>query len=223
MMNLRHINLLLFCFASLSVSTIQAQVVYVDPTTTAALAVYSVQIENAQEQTIEEQTKLQRAQLYVGTQMQRVKTIQNKIYTGLKEVSGTLTNGVQVLRIYQDLNRCTQYATDISNMAYEHPQYAVFATQTSQKTFEQILQIGTDVSSILASGDLNLATAGDRYRLLDNISSNVKLLKVRLIGVKMKLEKAERLGFWQSLNPFQNYINTDRDIVENILHRWDRF
>jgi hypothetical protein len=54
-------------------------------------------------------------------------------------------------------------------------QYAIFGTKASQKTYEQSLKIVTDVSDILASGELNLATAGDRYKILHNISGNVKI------------------------------------------------
>jgi hypothetical protein len=55
-----------------------------------------------------------------------------------------------------------------------------FRVKASQKTYEQSLKIVTDVSDILASGELNLATAGDRYKILHNISGNVKNLKLWL-------------------------------------------
>lgn len=214
------IILLSFFFMSKEAFT---QQVYFDPATTLALGLYSNQLKKGQNKTVNEQNKLQRAQLWVGTQMEVVKTIQNKVYKGLKEVSGTLSNGLQVKRIYKDLGRCRVYTSEILNISRKHPQFTVFGYKTSQKVYEQLLEIGTDISSMLAEGDLNLATAGDRYRLLENIESNVKLLKIRLIGVKLSLERAIRLGFWGSINPFQTYINTDKDIVQNILQRWDRF
>ena len=33
-------------------------------------------------------------------------------------------------------------------------------------------------------------------------------------------KKANRLGFWNSINPFAGYINTDKGIVENIMNRY---
>jgi hypothetical protein len=98
----------------------------------------------------------------------------------------------------------------------------IFGVKASQKTYEQSLKIVTDVSDILASGELNLATAGDRYKILHNISENVKNLKLWLLAIKLRLEKANRLGFWNSINPFAGYINTDKGIVENIMNRYKR-
>ncbi len=104
-------------------------------------------------------------------------------------------------------------------LASQHPQYAIFGVKASQKTYEQSLKIVTDVSDILASGELNLATAGGPYKILHNISENVKNLKLWLLAIKLRLEKANRLGFWNSINPFAGYISTDKGIVENIMNR----
>lgn len=201
-------------------SFLQAQNTYIDLTTTLALKLYSDNLEKQQQKTIDEQTNLQKAQTWVGTQMVVANNIQNKILKGLSEVSGTLQNGIQVQEIYKQLGKCQQYSKDISQLVVTHPQYSIFGVKASQKTYEQILKIGTDVSDILASGDLNLATAGDRYRLLFGISENIKKLKLWLLSIKLNLERAERLGFWNAINPFQGYINTDKSIVENIMKKY---
>jgi hypothetical protein len=197
-----------------------AQNTYIDVTTTLALKLYSDNLKEKQQETIDEQTKLQQAQTWVGSQMLVANDIQNKILKGLKEVSGTLQNGIQVKQIYEELNKCYEYASDVANLAAVHPQFAIFGVKASEKTYEQGLKIITDVTDILSSGELNLATAGDRYRLLFNISENVKMLKIWLLSIKMKLEKANRLGFWNSINPFQGYINTDKSIIESIMDKY---
>ena len=201
-------------------SFLQAQNTYIDLTTTLALKLYSDNLEKQQQKTIDEQTNLQKAQTWVGTQMVVANNIQNKILKGLSEVSGTLQNGIQVQEIYKQLGKCQQYSQDISQLVVTHPQYSIFGVKASQKTYEQVLKIGTDVSDILASGDLNLATTGDRYRLLFGISENIKKLKLWLLAIKLNLERAERLGFWNAINPFQGYINTDKSIVENIMKKY---
>jgi hypothetical protein len=45
---------------------------------------------------------LKDAQTWVGTQMVAANDIQNKILKGLKEVSGTLQNGIQVQRFIRN-------------------------------------------------------------------------------------------------------------------------
>jgi len=199
-----------------------AQNTYIDPTVTAAMILYSENLKAKQNEVIEETSKLKDAQTWVGTQMVAANDIQNKILKGLKEVSGTLQNGIQVQEIYSELNKCYNYSAQVGQLASAHPQYGIFGVKASQKTYEQSLKIVTDVSDILASGELNLATAGDRYKILHNISGNVKNLKLWLLAIKLRLEKANRLGFWNSINPFAGYINTDKAIVEDIMDRYKR-
>lgn len=190
---------------------------YIDPTVTAAMVLYSENLKSRQNKTIDEQSKLQQAQTLVASQMAVANSIQNKLLKGLQEVSGTLKNGIQVVDIYNEINRCIQYSEDIVELTQNKPQYAVFGAQASQKTYQQAVKLTTDVSDLLQSGELNLATAGDRYRLLFSVSQNVIMLKIWLLSTKLNIERAIRLGWWQSINPFQGYMNTDKSIVENIM------
>ncbi|SEG06607.1 hypothetical protein SAMN05421847_1435 [Halpernia humi] len=194
-----------------------AQNTYIDVTTTLALKLYSDNLENQQEKTIEQQTKLQQAQTWVSTQMAVANNIQNKVLKGLNEVSGTLKNGVQVVSIYNELDRCLQYSNDILILTSNKPQYSVFGVKATQKAYEQVIKLSTDVTDLLKPGELNLATAGDRYKLLFSVSQNVTMLKIWLLATKLNIERAIRLGWFQSINPFQGYINTDMSIVENIM------
>ena len=194
-----------------------AQNTYIDVTTTLALKLYSDNLENQQEKTLEQQTKLQQAQTWVSTQMAVANNIQNKVLKGLNEVSGTLKNGVQVVSIYNELDRCLQYSSDILELTKDKPQYAVFGVKATQKAYEQVIKLTTDVTDLLKPGELNLATAGDRYKLLFSVSQNVIMLKIWLLATKLNIERAIRLGWFQSINPFQGYINTDRNIVENVM------
>lgn len=201
-------------------SYVNAQDTYIDPATTAALVLYSENLKTEQEKTIEQHDKLQKAQTWVGTQMAAANEIQNKILKGLREVSGTLQNSIQVKEIYSDIKDCGTYATKISTLVKDDPEYAIFGVKATKETYESVLEMTTDVTELLKSGDLNLATSGDRYRLLFSISEKVKKLKIWLLTIMMNLERAKRLGFLRALNPFQGYINTDKTIVENIMVKY---
>lgn len=201
-------------------SFVFAQNTYIDVTTTLALKLYSDNLQNQQEKTVEQQTKLQQAQTWVGTQMVVANDIQNKLLKGLNEVSGTLKNGVQVIDIYNQLQNCLQYSVDILTLTKDKPQYAVFGVKSSQKAYEQVIKLTSDVSDLLQPGELNLATSGDRYKLLFSVSQNVTMLKIWLLATKLNIERAIRLGWFQSINPFQGYINTDISIVQNIMQTY---
>lgn len=197
-----------------------SQNVYIDPTTTLALKFYSDNLEKEQEKTIEQQTKLEKAQAWVATQMAYANSVQDKVLKGLNEVSGTLENGLQIKEIYSNVDQCLQYSADVLELAKNKPQYSVFGIQASQKTYEQAVKIVFEASELLKSGELNLATAGDRHRLLFQINHNVEMLKIWILTIKINIESAIRLGFWRAINPFQGYINTDKSIVENIMYKY---
>lgn len=210
-----------YCFCLLLMGHfLSAQNTYVDVATTAALKLYSDNLKDKQNETIEQQNKLQKAQAWVASQMVVANNIQDKILKGLSEVSGTLTNGLQVKGIYEDLKDCTMYSSEISKLVKDHPEYAIFGAKATETTYKEVLKMSSEVSELLRSGELNLATAGDRYKLLYEISTKVKMLKVWLATISLNLDRAKRLGFWRAINPFQGYINTDKDIVRNIMEKY---
>lgn len=196
------------------------QATYIDPTTTAALLVYSDQLKSGQEKMIAEQKGLRQAQSVVAGQLAVVAEIQNTVLLGLKEVSTTLQNSVQVKEILQDLEDCRKQSAFIGDLVKKHPQYAVFGAKATSETLESLFVMSSEVSALLSSGNLNLATAGDRYRLLYSLSQKIKSLKLWLFTISLNLERAERLGFLRAINPFSSYVSTDKSIVQSILNRY---
>lgn len=207
------ILLLLPCIGS-------AQKIYMDPVTAGAMAGYAVTLKGGHERAEKEQDKLQKAQTFISAQVALVKKVQDKVYKGLSEAGGTIQNAIQVKNIGEETKQCVEYSKSISQLVERHPQYAIFGAKATQRCYEQTLKIANEMSNILADGETNLATAGDRYRVLDNIEHQVRMLKIYLISVQLALENAEYAGFWRSINPFQGYIDTDKDIIQNIMQKF---
>ena len=197
-----------------------AQNTYIDVTTSLALNMYANNLKSEQNKTIEQQTKLQQAQAWVSTQMVVANDIQNKVLKGLREVSGTLSNGIQMKNILTSLQNSYKYTGDILNIVSAHPQYSIFGVKSSEKVYLTAADIVTEYSDILAGGDLNLATAGDRSKLLTQTLQKVMMLEMWILDVKLRLERAIRIGFWKSANPFQGYVDTDKSIVDNIMNQY---
>lgn len=197
-----------------------AQKIYMDPVTAGAMVGYAVTLKGGHERAEKEQDKLQKAQTFISAQVTLVKKVQDKIYKGLSEVSGSIQNAIQVKNIGEEIKQCVEYSKNISQLVGRHPQYSIFGVKATQKCYEQTMKITNEMSNILADGETNLATAGDRYRVLDNIEHQVRMLKIYLISVQLALENAEYAGFWRSINPFQGYIDTDKDIIQNIMQKF---
>ena len=197
-----------------------AQKIYMDPVTAGAMVGYAVTLKGGHERAEKEQDKLQKAQTFISAQVALVKKVQDKVYKGLSEAGGTIQNAIQVKNIGEETKQCVEYSKSISQLVERHPQYAIFGAKATQRCYEQTLKIANEMSNILADGETNLATAGDRYRVLDNIEQQVRMLKIYLISVQLALENAEYAGFWRSINPFQGYIDTDKDIIQNIMQKF---
>ena len=41
--------------------------------------------------------------------------------------------------------------------------------------------------------------------------------------MQISMQNVERMGIIRALNPFQTYIDTDKDIIQNILERYKNF
>lgn len=210
-----------FCFLLLG-GIMSAQNTYIDPSTMAMLKLYSDNLKSQQNKTIEQQTKLQKAQAFVATQMVTANNIQNKIYKGLSEVSGSLDNGMQAKEIYYNLKQIVKISNDISKLIKEKPAYSIFGVKATEKAYTNSIRMGAEIASILKSGELNLMTAGDRSKLLSELLHDVKMFKIYLLTIQNNLERAHRLGFWKSINPFQRYINTDEAIVRDVMRKYKR-
>jgi hypothetical protein len=215
-------KILLSTLAILPFTTI-AQNVYVDAATAATLGIYANSIEKGQEKIEKEQNKLQKAQAFIATQLAAANKIQDKIYHGLSEVSGTLQNGMQIKRIIEETKECLEYHKEVNDMIRKHPQYAPFAHKAIKGAYEQALQLGAEIASVKTGGKEHLATAGDRYMLLSRIESKVIGLKLWFLSIKLAMENVIRIGVIRALNPFQSYIDTDKDIIQNILERYKNF
>lgn len=215
-------KILLSTLAILPFTTI-AQNLYVDAATSLALENYANSIEKGQEKIEKEQNKLQKAQAFIATQLAAANKIQDKIYHGLSEVSGTLQNGMQIKRIIEETKECLEYHKEVNDMIRKHPQYAPFAHKAIKGAYEQALQLGAEIASVKTGGKEHLATAGDRYMLLSRIESKVIGLKLWFLSIKLAMENVIRIGVIRALNPFQSYIDTDKDIIQNILERYKNF
>lgn len=198
-----------------------AQSLYLDPTTTAALMFYSSELRKEQNNTKEEVKGLKKVQATVGVAMAEVGRLQDKILKGLSEVSGTLTNAYQVKEIYYNIKVSKDYIKEIQQIAFRHPQYSVFAEKGIRTGREKIVKAGTEIVNVLQGGELDLMTAGDRYKFLFKIEHETQMLRIYLLNILMPMQRAEQIGFWRAINPFQGYINTDKSIIENIMRQYD--
>lgn len=196
---------------------LQAQI-YVDPTTSAAMATQSVMINSQLSSSGEKLTLLQRAQLAVSAELGIANDLQSRIFRGLSEVSSAVSSLLAVADIYditQDIIRDGQKAVAVAG---KNPALLLFAQSGAEEFHARALRLSAQVSSFVlhASRD-NLMDSGERAKLLGKIVTELSIIRGVVYGIYRVMYWASIRGFWNSINPYAGFINLDKRIADEVL------
>ncbi len=194
--------------------------IYTDPAVAGAMAAHSIIINNQLDGTNERLTLIERGQLAITGNLTIVNDMQNKIYTGLSEVSAVLTNLSSVQEITRIGLLITSDIQDIMELAGENPVLLAFAEQNANLFQQRATRLAIEVSSfVLNGGESNLMDAGERSKLLNTILTELMILRSYTYGMYRSMYYAQMRGILKSLNPFQGYIEMDIRIMEDIVRK----
>ncbi|RZJ92562.1 MAG: hypothetical protein EOO20_01260 [Chryseobacterium sp.] len=191
---------------------LQAQI-YVDPTTSAAMATQSVMINSQLSSSGEKLTLLQRAQLAVSAEL-----LQSRIFRGLSEVSSAVSSLLAVADIYditQDIIRDGQKAVAVAG---KNPVLLLFAQSGAEEFHARALRLSAQVSGFVLHGSKdNLMDSGERAKLLGKIVTELSTIRGVVYGIYRVMYWASIRGFWNSINPYAGFINLDKRIADEVL------
>lgn len=192
--------------------------VYLDILTAPAMnTAYRSQIKSEMGKTNSNLSAIKRGQVYLQTQLGLANDLQDKVLTGLQQVSGTMRNALTVRQIYDtsaDIISEMQEAVDI---AADNPEFTIFAYRSAGIFRERALELYAEVARILQEDETNLLDAGERQQLLLRVFRDLKLLYAAAYGINFSMKTAIRAGFWYSLNPFKVWVNQDSRIMRDII------
>lgn len=192
--------------------------VYLDILTAPAMSTaYRSQIKSEMGKTNSNLSAIKRGQVYLQTQLGLANDLQDKVLTGLQQVSGTMRNALTVRQIYDtsaDIISEMQEAVDI---AADNPEFTIFAYRSAGIFRERALELYAEVARILQEDETNLLDAGERQQLLLRVFRDLKLLYGAAYGINFSMKTAIRAGFWYSLNPFKVWVNQDSRIMREII------
>ncbi|MEB2774577.1 hypothetical protein SYJ56_04625 [Algoriphagus sp. D3-2-R+10] len=209
----------LIVFLILSVSSF-GQTVYVDPAVSAATAAHSVIIDTQLKATNERLTLIERGQLAITGNLTIVNTMQDKIYKGLSEVSSILTNLSNVQEIARMATAISGDLNDVMDLAGENPALLLFVERNATMFQQRATSLAVEVSSfVLKGGENNLMNAGERSKLVNQILTEMVILRSYTYGMYRSMYFAQMKGFVKALNPFQGYINVDIQLAQDIARK----
>ena len=214
---MKYLQFLLFTF--LSGSAI-GQTVYVDPAVSAATAAHSAIINSQLKATNERLTLIERGQLAVTGNLTIVNSMQDKIYKGLSEVSSILTNLSNVQEIARMATAISDDLNEVMDIAGENPALLLFAERNVALFQQRATSLALEVSSfVLKGGEDNLMDAGERSKLINQILTEMVILRSHTYGMYRAMYFAQMKGFVKALNPFQGYINVDIQLAQDIARK----
>jgi len=140
------------------------------------------------------------------------------IYNSLVNVNEALKDGKEMIYIGKLLAEIGDESRLLLRMASENPQFAPFATKQARGIVMQAANIHDDINRYVLSGSKDLLMDhGTRDELLRTLSDRLKLLRAEIYGTRQAIYWAKMDGFWHRLNPFREWINQDRAIIEDII------
>jgi hypothetical protein len=196
------------------------QTVYVDPAVSAASAAHSAVINSQLRATNERLTLIERGQLAITGNLTIVNSMQDKIYKGLSEVSSILTNLSNVQEIARMATAISGDLNEVMTLAGENPALLLFAERNATLFQQRATSLALEVSSfVLKGGENNLMDAGERSKLINQILTEMVILRSHTYGMYRAMYFAQMKGFVKALNPFQGYINVDIQLAQDIARK----
>lgn len=197
-----------------------AQAIYVDPAVSGATAAHSAVIHSLLSATNDRLTLIERGQLAITGNLTIVNSMQDKIYKGLSEVSSILTNLSNIQEIARIATGISSDLQDVVNLAGENPALLLFAERNATLFQQRATSLALEVSSfVLKGGGNNLMDAGERSKLINQILTEMIILRSYTYGMYRSMYFAQMRGFMRALNPFQGYIQVDIQLAQDIARK----
>jgi len=211
-------RLFLWVVCMMFYGVIYSQTVYIDPTTSAAMASHGSIINSQLNRTNDNLTLIQRGQLAVTGQLAIVNDLQGQIYRGLSEVSAVVRNLLAVKDIAEISSDIVTDANKALQIAGSNPVLLLFAEGGAREFKSRSITLAAEVSSFVLSGGVNnLMDSGERARLLGRIVTELTILRGVAYGMHRSMYWAKQRGILNSLNPYSSFINIDKRIADDII------
>ncbi len=211
-------TLMLCTFLTITMLMARAQVLYVDPATSAAILAHSNTIDGQLKKTNNNLTLIQRGQLAVTGQLTIVNDLQDRIYRGLSEVAGVVHNLTTIkeiadigIDIVMDLEKAIV-------IAKSNPALLLFAEESAREFKGRATALAIEVSGfVLKGGTGNLMDSGERAKMLNHIANELRILRGLAYGMHRAMYWANMQGIFRALNPWQTWFNMDVRIAHDVI------
>jgi len=149
-------------------------------------------------------------------------TWHQKMYEGLVQVSGAVSDAYQVRECALVLAEIYQLEREMVEAARPNPLALGFAMRFQQEMVLKAIQYYREIHQLILKQDdaRLLMDAGERTALLNRVLTDLRAIKALAATSLYRVRWAVRNGILQTLNPFAGFVNRDARIVQDILRTW---
>lgn len=156
----------------------------------------------------------------INTNSSSIVIAQSMIYSSLSNVNSALKNGLVLRDMYSVCGEIIGYGREMSKLAVDEPYLVLFSEQIIKDVGTRSAKMMTEVSDFVLKEEQNiLMDYNSRDDLLASIRSDLQIIRGLAYGAWKAMYWAKVRGVMSMLNPFQGYINRDRQIVADIISK----
>ncbi|WP_454802955.1 hypothetical protein [Mucilaginibacter phyllosphaerae] len=154
----------------------------------------------------------------INTNAASVVLAQQMIYNGLSQVNSALKDGIAVKNMAAITADILHYLDQALILARSDPALLLVTRNIQSECRSRAVALVTDVSRfVLKSGSNMLADYNARDELLKKVITQLQIIDGLAYGAWRAMYWAKEKGIIATLNPFQNFINQDRQFINQIM------
>lgn len=153
-----------------------------------------------------------------STSMTQLLLAKELVHQTLTHVNGAIRDGLQVKYIAQLITDVLEETTRIEQLVRDDPALLLFANSAIARVKLQAVELYGEVNSFILKGGVDaMMNYNTRDELLRTVTTRLQLLRGTLFGLRRSLYWTKLNGSWRTLNPFSQWVNRDRIIINRIL------
>ena len=193
------------------------QIVYFDIIKDQSIRIHGEKVRSGVGETDKSLSRVKARGLYIQAKLKAIKESHSKLRKGLQDVSALVSDGLTAKDIMEITADLMKRLDDTRKLAAKYPQYVVFANGAINRTYNRTLTLSAYVSNLTLQAKDVLMDAGERKDILNTVLFEVRMLRASLHSINNSIEQAVDIGILKSMNPFNNYVHRDANIMRKIM------
>lgn len=154
----------------------------------------------------------------INQNIAKVVLVKNQIYNSLVNVNEALKDGREIIYIGRLITEIADETKKLTQIAVGNPLFVAFAEKQAKGIVTQSLNIYNDINNFVLKGSKDLLmNYNTRDELLKTLTHRLQLLRAEIYTTRQAIYWAKMNGLWHNLNPFNDWINQDKEVISDII------